>query len=127
MPTCTIGGDWWPDAFVQRLHMVHRGFGVVVALTTIVAAIAVLRRCRSWTALRLMMFAAPVLVLGQIALGIVTVMTMRSVPVAVGHFAGAAALWGLWAAAWLVTAERSARRARATSDAPAPAGIGAPA
>jgi heme A synthase len=127
MPTCTIGGDWWPDTFVQHLHMVHRGFGVVVAVTTIAASIAVLRRCRSWTALRVMMFAAPVLVLGQVALGIVTVMTMRSVPVAVGHFAGAAALWGLWAGAWLITSDRRARRARATSDAPAPAGVGVPA
>jgi heme A synthase len=75
----------------------------------------------------MMMVAAPVLVLGQIALGIVTVLTMRSVPVAVAHFAGAAALWGLWAGAWLLTAERRVRRARATSDAPAPSGFGVPA
>ena len=119
VPTCTLGGDWWPSEFVQRLHMVHRGFGVVVAITTIAAAIAVARRCRSWPALRLMMIAAPVLVLGQIALGIVTVLTMRSVPVAVAHFAGAAALWGLWAGAWLITSDRGARRARATFEVPA--------
>ena len=46
----------------------------------------------------------PVLVAAQITLGIVTVLTMRSVPVAVGHFAGAAALWALWISAWFVTA-----------------------
>jgi heme A synthase len=39
-------------------------------------------------------------------LGIATVMTMRSVPVAVGHFAGAAALWALWISAWFLTGLR---------------------
>jgi heme A synthase len=84
MPTCTLGGDWWPDTAVQHLHMIHRGFGVVVALVTIAAAVAVLRRARSWSNLRVMMYVAPLLVLGQITLGIVTVMTMRAVPAAVG-------------------------------------------
>ena len=41
------------------------------------------------------------LVAAQIALGIYTVLTLRSVPVAVGHFAGAAGLWALWMSAWL--------------------------
>jgi len=27
MPTCTISGEWWPEAGVQHLHMIHRGFG----------------------------------------------------------------------------------------------------
>src|SRR6185436_3037544 len=34
MPTCTMSGEWWPDAGVQQLHMIHRGFGVVVAIVT---------------------------------------------------------------------------------------------
>jgi hypothetical protein len=34
------------------------------------------------------------------------VMTMRSVPVAVGHFAGAASLWALWMSAFLMTRSR---------------------
>jgi len=33
------------------------------------------------------------------------------VPLAVGHFAGAASLWALWMSAWLLTAPR--RRAAA--------------
>jgi cytochrome c oxidase assembly protein subunit 15 len=106
MPTCTIGGDWWPAAGVQHLHMIHRAFGVVVALVTTTSAIMVLRRAKSWPALKLLALLAPLLVIGQIVLGIYTVMTMRSVPVAVGHFAGAASLWALWMSAWLMTGRR---------------------
>ncbi len=43
---------------------------------------------------------------GQVALGVVTVMTLRAVPLAVGHFAGAAALWALWTSAFLMTRRR---------------------
>ena len=106
MPTCTRSGDWWPDAWVQHLHMIHRGFGVVVAIVTTVAAIQVYRRARSWSALRLLAMLAPVLVVAQVVLGVYTVLTLRSVPVAVGHFAGAAGLWALWMSAWLMTGRR---------------------
>ncbi|MBC7976116.1 MAG: heme A synthase, partial [Myxococcales bacterium] len=82
MPSCTRGGDWWPEAWIQDLHMIHRGFGVVVGLVTTVAAIQVLRHSRSWPALRLLAMLAPVLVAAQIALGIFTVLTLRAVPLA---------------------------------------------
>ncbi len=106
MPTCTIAGDWWPDAAVQHLHMIHRGFGMIVAIVTTIAAVQVYRRTRAWPGLRLLAMIAPVLVGAQIALGIYTVLTMRSVPVAVGHFAGAASLWALWMCAFLMTRRR---------------------
>lgn len=116
MPTCTMGGagragEWFPDAGVQQLHMIHRGFGVVVAIVTTIAAVVTWRHARSWAALRMLALIAPLLVVAQVALGIVTVMTMRSVPVAVGHFAGAAALWALWIAAFLLTYRRRASAA----------------
>jgi heme A synthase len=111
MPSCTRSGDWWPEAGVQDLHMIHRGFGVVVAIVTTAAAIVVYRRARSWPALRLLALIAPALVVAQLALGIYTVLTLRAVPLAVGHFAGAASLWALWMSAWLLTAPR--RRAAA--------------
>jgi len=107
MPSCTMGGDWWPQAGVQHLHMVHRGFGVVVGIVTTIAAIQVWRHARSWPALRTLAMIAPVLVVGQITLGIYTVLTMRAVPLAVGHFAGAASLWALWMSAVLMTRGRS--------------------
>ena len=111
MPSCTRSGDWWPEAGVQDLHMIHRGFGVVVAIVTTAAAIVVYRRARSWPALRLLALIAPALVVAQVILGAYTVLTMRAVPLAVGHFAGAASLWALWMSAWLLTAPR--RRAAA--------------
>jgi heme A synthase len=120
IPACTRGGDWWPQAAVQQLHMVHRGFGVVTAAVTSAAAIAVLRRARAWPSLRLLALAAPLLVIGQLALGIYTVLTLRAVPLAVGHFAGATALWGLWISAWLVTG----RRAPSIAAAREPAAVG---
>jgi heme A synthase len=111
MPSCTMSGEWWPDAWVQDLHMIHRGFGVVVAIVTTVAAVKVFRRAASWPALRLLAFVAPALVVAQIALGVLTVMSMRAVPLAVGHFAGAAALWALWMSAWFLTARRASEAA----------------
>ena len=106
VPTCTIGGDWWPDAGVQHLHMIHRAFGVVVGIVTTIAAIVLYARAKAWPQLRVLALAAPLLVIAQIVLGIYTVLTMRSVPVAVGHFAGAVSLWALWIAALLMTRRR---------------------
>jgi heme A synthase len=107
MPSCTRSGDWWPAAWVQDLHMIHRGVGVALAVITDVAAVIVFRRARSWPALRALAVIAPVLVAVQITLGIFTVLTLRAVPLAVGHFAGAASLWALWMSAWLMTAPRA--------------------
>jgi heme a synthase len=103
VPHCTMAGDWWPNTFVQHLHMIHRAFGVVVGVVTTIAAVQVYRHARSWPQLRLLALAAPLLVTLQIVLGIYTVLTLRSVPVAVGHFAGAASLWALWICALLMT------------------------
>jgi heme A synthase len=103
MPTCTISGDWWPNTGVQHLHMIHRAFGVVTALVTTIAAVQVYRHARTWAAMRMLAVAAPILVVAQVVLGIYTVLTMRSVPVAVGHFAGAASLWALWVSVFLLT------------------------
>jgi heme A synthase len=119
IPACTRGGDWWPDAWVQDLHMIHRGLGVLVAIITTAAAIAVLRRARSWPGLRLLAMIAPLLVVAQVALGAYTVLSMRAVPLAVGHFAGAASLWALWMSAWLMTAARAPSTAIVDSGVPA--------
>jgi heme A synthase len=127
MPTCTIGGEWWPEAGVQHLHMIHRGFGMIVAITTTIAAIQVYRRSQHWPTLRRMAMVAPVLVLAQVALGIYTVLTMRSVPVAVGHFAGAASLWALWMSAFLMTRSRKSAVALAEEPAPLPTAKALPA
>ena len=109
MPSCTMSGDWWPAAGVQHLHMIHRAWGVMVGIITITAAVQVLRAARSWSSLRVLMYYAPVLVIAQIVLGIFTVLTFRAIPIAVAHFAGATALWGLWMSAWFLTSTKIRR------------------
>ena len=106
MPTCTISGEWLPDAGVQQLHMLHRAFGVIVAIVTTTAAVVVARRAKSWSSIRMLALSAPLLVVAQVAFGIATVMSMRQVPIAVGHFAGAAGLWAVWMSMWLISARR---------------------
>lgn len=106
MPTCTIGGDWWPDAAVQDLHMFHRAFGCLVGIVTTIAAVQVWRHAKSWPALRKLAVIAPLVVITQIILGIEVVLTMRAIPLAVGHFAGAVALWCTWVTAFLMTRPR---------------------
>jgi heme A synthase len=119
MPSCTRGGDWWPEAWVQDLHMVHRAGGVVVAIVTTIAAVKVYRHTRSWPALQVCAMIAPALVGAQLALGIYTVLSLRAVPLAVGHFAGAAGLWALWMSAWLMTGRRVPAIALPPHDVPA--------
>lgn len=102
LPACNVG-EYWPAAFVQRIHMIHRGFGCVTALVTIVAAWKVWQRAPQWPALRGLVLMAPLVAALQVTLGVLTVYTMRSVPIAVAHFAGATALWGTWVLAWIVT------------------------
>ncbi|HEY1550279.1 MAG TPA: COX15/CtaA family protein [Kofleriaceae bacterium] len=92
-----------PDGGLQTLHMIHRCFGTLVGIVTIIAAIKVFIAAKSWPQLRAFVAIAPVLVLGQITLGIFTVLTLRAVPLAVAHFAGGESLWALWMYAWLMT------------------------
>jgi cytochrome c oxidase assembly protein subunit 15 len=106
MPQCTPTGDWFPEDWLQRLHMIHRGFGIVVAIVTTIAAVKVWRRSAASPQLRMLVTLAPLLVAAQVGLGVATVLTLRAVPVAVGHFAGAASLWALWMYAWLLTGRR---------------------
>lgn len=118
MPACTLSGDWWPAAHVQQLHMIHRGFGCLVAIVTTIAALKVRAAAKQWPVLRALATFAPILVLGQVTLGIFTVLTWRAVPLAVGHFAGAAGLWALWMSAWLMTRPRLAAAAAHDVDLP---------
>ena len=120
MPACTLGGDYWPSAAVQDLHMIHRGFGVVVALVTTVAAVQVFRAAQAWPRLRTLALLAPLLVCAQVALGVFTVLTMRAVPLAVGHFAGATALWALWLSMAFMTRARGVQYGLTTAEAVAP-------
>lgn len=102
MPECNLG-RYWPAVFEQQLHMVHRGFGIVTAVVSTVAAVMVWRQAGAWPALRALMLAAPLVALAQVTLGVYTVLTLRKDVVAVGHFAGAMLLWSTWIGAMIVT------------------------
>lgn len=103
MPACTAVDGFWPAAAIQKMHMIHRGFGIVVAIVTTISAVQVFRAARSWHQLKVLALAAPLVVVAQVALGVMTVLSMRYVPIAVGHFAGAASLWAIWMSMWLMT------------------------
>ena len=117
MPSCTRPATGGPTSAVQDLHMIHRGFGVVVAIVdhgrrrrrlpprAVVAALRAARADRAGAGRRRSSRSA-----------CYTVLTLRAVPLAVGHFAGAASLWALWMSAWLHdrAARAGARASRRT-------------
>ncbi|HTM21949.1 MAG TPA: COX15/CtaA family protein [Kofleriaceae bacterium] len=117
LPLCA--GTLYPPGAPMNLiiHMTHRLGGAITGIAVLTCAIAVWRSSRGVRSLRIMAALAPVLVAAQIALGLLTVYTLRSTPVAVAHFGGAAALWALWIAMWLVAREhRMAPSAQAVHD-----------
>lgn len=103
IPLCR--GQFLPSADAPlplAANMIHRLVGFIVALVVIAASIAILRQVKRSGTLRRLAMAAPVLVALQVALGLWTIVSMRSTPVAVAHFGGAAALWGVWVSMWLI-------------------------
>jgi heme a synthase len=118
-------GSLWPAGapLALKLHMAHRLFGVITALVVISAAALVLLSARRCRALRVMALCLPILVLGQVALGVLVIASFREVPVAVAHFGGAALLWALLFSMWLTSGQAQPAPARgAAAIAPAMAG-----
>jgi heme A synthase len=85
------------------LHMLHRIGGIIVGFVVISASIVVYRKAKGWPAMRGFALVAPLLIVIQITLGVLTIMSFRATPVAVAHFAGAAALWTVFVGMWLIT------------------------
>jgi len=91
IPLCE--GALWPAWGPARLHMAHRLLGVAVALLVVAAAAAALRALpRGARLARAIAWAAPVVVLLQVAAGFWTVTSFISVPVVTLHVALGAAL-----------------------------------
>lgn len=84
-------GDAWPAGLAARTHLLHRAGGLLVLVAVLAASIAALRtdprRRVRWLAL-----AAPVLVAGQIALGLATVASSIGVVWVTAHLVLAALL-----------------------------------
>ena len=90
--------------FAVHLHMFHRLLGMIVGWVCVMAAIVVVRRAFSGP-MRKLALAVPVVVVGQIALGVLVVWTYRTPMIAVAHVGGAALLWGLFVGLWLMSAD----------------------
>ena len=86
-----------------QLHLAHRIGGVVFGTIAIISAIGIVRGARDWPALRRTALAVPVAVLMQISLGVLVILSFRTVYITVLHFGGAALLWGLFASLWLMS------------------------
>lgn len=102
-----------------QLHLAHRLGGVLFGGIAVLAAIQVARSAHDWPALRRTALAVPVAVLLQITLGALVILSFRTVAITVLHFGGAALLWGLFAALWLMSAgiAPAERRAEAAAEA----------
>jgi cytochrome c oxidase assembly protein subunit 15 len=112
------GALWVSDGPLPlQLHLAHRLGGVVFGGIAVIAAIAVARSARGWPALRRTALAVPVAVLLQISLGALVILSFRTVGVTVLHFGGAALLWGLFAAMWLMSAGIIPAERRAAAEA----------
>lgn len=120
-------GSLWPAGapLALKLHMAHRIGGILVALIAVAAAHMVFRQSRGWPALRRLALAAGLVVVVQVGLGVMTIASLRAVPIAVSHFAVAALLWGLWCSMWLMTSAvrgAPAKRSRQVDSEPVLAG-----
>lgn len=99
-------GSLWPGGpLALQLHMAHRIGGAIVGVAAGVCAVIVFRATRD-RRLRLLAAAVPLVLVGQIALGLWIVASVRAVPVVVAHFAGAATLWSLGGAMWWMSSPR---------------------
>ena len=89
IPFC--GGSLWPSGFLMRLHMAHRILGVIVGTWLFVWSFTLYK---TWLPSKSMFsWFVPLLVLGQILLGFLSVYWMRPVPVVVAHLGIAVLLW----------------------------------
>ena len=91
LPLCE--GSLWPADVhpALRLHMLHRLFALVVAALIVPLAVQIFRRARG-PLVRALALALPVLVVAQIALGLLTIATMKEIAPVTGHLFVAALL-----------------------------------
>jgi heme A synthase len=82
----SCGPQFWPSWNLGQLHMLHRLFGYFVGVVLIVSNF----RAYAWA--KEFAFVPSLLLLVQITLGLVTVATVRSVPVVAAHTAVGALL-----------------------------------
>lgn len=86
VPTC--GGEWWPELWASRVHQLHRGAGVALALLVVPVAVVAWRAAgrHGLPLARLAAAAAPVLVVVQVVLGVLTVTSAIGLAEVEAHF-----------------------------------------
>lgn len=101
-PFC-FGHVWPPESSSsesERLHMLHRFGAVAVTVLVITAAVFVYRSAPKAGKLRILSKAAPVLVLIQVTLGVLSVTTLLHLPVVTTHLGTGALLLACMVSMW---------------------------
>jgi heme A synthase len=124
-PSCF--GAYWPpaspSAMSERIHMLHRIWGTIVGCLVMATSWVVAARAKQLAAsgfapartIRQLAMAAPILVLLQITLGVLSVTTLLHLPVVEAHLGVGALLLGSFVAMWtLLPAPSGARPTVAT-------------
>ena len=107
LPYCR--GAWWPTNVhpMVHLHMAHRAFAFVVAALVIWSAVRIARQGSGLA--RVLAVAAPVLVVVQITLGVLTILTFKDLLPLTAHLVVGALLLADYVALLALTSEGAPR------------------
>jgi heme A synthase len=98
IPLCQ--GEWWPDLVWGRLHMVHRFFGLLLLPILGWVSVFAVRRAGAEPGVRAMIWAGPLVLLLQVAIGVWMVLaSIDWVPASI-HTGMAAILLGTQLIGW---------------------------
>lgn len=99
IPLCF--GEVWPALGLGRIHMAHRILGAAVGLYTIFVALMASRQLSGWRKRAASLL--PALVVGQIALGVLTVLSLKALWIVEAHLAAGVLLLATMAALTFTT------------------------
>jgi heme A synthase len=114
-PFC-FGSAWPSDSSAERIHMAHRYGAVLVAAVVLIAALVARRSPHAGRGARALSIAAPVLVLVQGTIGVLSVTSLLHRPTVVAHLGVGALLLGSVVLLWALLPGGAAARADASSD-----------
>lgn len=118
-PLC-FGHVWPPESssvYSERVHMLHRFGAVAVTALVITSAILVYRRSQGAPRLRALAIAAPIVVLLQATLGVLSVTSLLHLPTVTAHLGVGALLLATMVAMWTLIPV-AASRSRSVREAP---------
>lgn len=121
-PFC-FGHVWPPESsssVSERLHMLHRFGAVMVTVFVIASAILVYRSAPRTSRLRTLCVAAPLLVLIQVTLGVLSVTSLLHLPVVTAHLGTGALLLACMVSMWTLIPGRLSAAAQGKNASSAP-------